>query len=246
MKYDGLDATALSARLGAPNCVALERVTSTLDIIHQLAEDGAPHGTLVLADEQVKGRGRQSHYWHSPRGSGVWLGSLLRPAAPVEGGVLAIRAGICLVRALADLDVVAKLKWPNDIMVHDRKLAGILCEARWSGQQVLWVALGIGINVHGPLPREIADRAIALDEVLPGIGRLKVLDALMPWLRGLADRPTLGEHECFEFGRCDWLAGRPVLEPVAGTAQGIDRDGALLVETLEGIERVVGGTIVTA
>ncbi|MCH7775143.1 MAG: biotin--[acetyl-CoA-carboxylase] ligase, partial [Gemmatimonadetes bacterium] len=84
MKYDGLDATALSARLGAPNCVALERVTSTLDIIHQLAEDGAPHGTLVLADEQVKGRGRRSRYWHSPRGSGVWLGSLLRPAAPVE------------------------------------------------------------------------------------------------------------------------------------------------------------------
>ncbi|MEE9534805.1 MAG: bifunctional biotin--[acetyl-CoA-carboxylase] synthetase/biotin operon repressor, partial [Acidimicrobiia bacterium] len=113
MKYDGLDANALSARLGVSDCVALEQVTSTLDIIHQLAEEGAPRGTLVLADEQVKGRGRQSRHWHSPRGAGVWLGSLQRPVAPVEGGVLAIRAGICLVRALADLDVVAKLKWPN-------------------------------------------------------------------------------------------------------------------------------------
>ena len=246
MNYEGLDPAALSARLGTPSCLALEKVTSTLDIIHELAGEGAPCGTLVLADEQVKGRGRQSRRWHSPKGSGVWLGSLRRPAVPVESGVLAIRAGLCLVRALADLDIVAKLKWPNDIMVHDRKVAGILCEARWQGQQVSWVAVGIGINVGGPVPSQVADRAIALDTVLPGIGRLAVLDALMPWLRGLADAPRLDERECFEVGRCDWLAGRRVLGPVAGTACGIDCEGALLVKTQGGIERVVGGTVVAA
>jgi BirA family biotin operon repressor/biotin-[acetyl-CoA-carboxylase] ligase len=246
MKYDGLDPAALSERLGAPSCLALEKVTSTLDIIHELAGEGAPCGTLVLADEQVQGRGRQSRRWHSPKGSGVWLGSLKRPSVPLEGGLLAIRAGLCLIRALGDLDVSAQLKWPNDIMVHDRKLAGILCEARWRGQEVSWIAVGIGINVHGPLPAEIADHAIALDEVLPGVGRLPVLDALMPWLRALPDQPSLDDHECLELGRCDWLAGRRVAKPLYGTARGIDRDGALLIETGEGVERVLGGTIVTA
>jgi BirA family biotin operon repressor/biotin-[acetyl-CoA-carboxylase] ligase len=246
MRYDGLDPAALSARLGAPSCLALEKVTSTLDIIHELAGEGAPCGTLVLADEQVQGRGRQSRRWHSPKGSGVWLGNLKRPSVPMEGGLLAIRAGLCLVRALADLDVSAQLKWPNDVMVHDRKMAGILCEARWRGREVSWIAVGIGVNVHGPLPAEIADHAIALDEVLPGAERLAVLDALMPWLRALPDGATLDDDECLELGRCDWLAGRLIAKPWAGTARGIDRDGALLVETGDGVERIVGGTIVTA
>jgi BirA family biotin operon repressor/biotin-[acetyl-CoA-carboxylase] ligase len=246
MRYEGLDPEALAARLGAPSCLALEKVTSTLDIIHELAGEGAPCGTLVLADEQVQGRGRQSRRWHSPKGSGVWLGNLKRPSVPMEGGLLAIRAGLCLVRALADLDVPAQIKWPNDVMVHDRKMAGILCEARWRGREVSWIAVGIGINVHGPLPAEIADHAIALDEVLADAERLAVLDALMPWLRALPDDPTLDDGERLELERCDWLAGRPIAQPLAGTARGIDRDGALLVETVDGVERIFGGTVVIA
>ncbi len=131
-------------------------------------------------------------------------------------------------------------------MVHNRKLAGVLCEARWRGQEVSWIAIGIGINVHGPLPQEIASRAIALDEVLPGVTRLAVLDALMPWLRDLSDEPTLTEQECVEYARSDWLQGRHITEPVGGAVQGLDRDGALLVQTAEGLERVMGGGVVTA
>jgi BirA family biotin operon repressor/biotin-[acetyl-CoA-carboxylase] ligase len=246
MRYDGLDPEQLSSRLGTPSCLALEKVSSTLDIIHELADEGAPCGTLVLADEQMAGRGRQRRRWHSPKGSGIWLGSLKRPATMVESGVLAIRAGLCLLRALADLDVTAKIKWPNDVMIHDKKVAGILCEARWRGREVSWIAVGIGINVFGPLPDDLAGQAITLDAVLPGVDRLAVLDALMPWLRDLADGPALNEHECLEFGRSDWLAGRRLLEPVAGRAAGISGDGALLVQTGCGVERVVGGHIVTA
>ncbi len=246
MKYEGLDPAALAARLGAPSCLALERVTSTLDIMHELAVEGAPSGALVLADEQIRGRGRQSRRWYSPKGCGVWLSTLKRPSTPVEGGVLALRTGMAVVRALADLDVVAKIKWPNDVIVHDRKLAGVLCEARWRGPEIAWVALGIGINVHGPLPEEIADRAISLDEVLPGVERLTVLDALVPWLRDISDRPTLDESECLEFGQCDWLVGRAVRGPAEGTASGIDRTGALLIETTHGVEHVVGGNVVPA
>jgi biotin-(acetyl-CoA carboxylase) ligase len=131
-------------------------------------------------------------------------------------------------------------------MLHNRKLAGVLCEARWRGHEVSWIAIGIGINVHGPLAQEIASRAIALDEVLPGITRLTVLDALMPWLRDMSDAPMLTEQECVEYARSDWLQGRHITEPVGGVVQGLDRDGALLVQTAEGIERVMGGGVVTA
>ena len=248
MNYDGLDPAALSDRLAAPYCLALERVTSTLDIIHEMASEGAPGGTLVLADEQVQGRGRQRRRWHSPKGGGVWLGSLQRPAQPLEGGLLAVRVGLASIRALQALGVAAKLKWPNDVMVNDRKLGGILCEARWRDQRVSWVAVGIGINVHGPLPAEIAGHAIALDEVLPGGGasRLAVLEALVPWLLHLSDEPSLSAQERREYEQCSWLADRRLLEPVAGYVAGIDEDGALLIKTTTGVERVVGGSIVAA
>lgn len=246
MRYEGLDLAALTSRLQVPRCLALEKVTSTLDIVHELAGEGAPDGTVVLADEQVQGRGRHSRRWHSPKGSGIWMGNLRRPSGRVEGGLVAIRAGLAVVRAVDALGVVAQLKWPNDVMVHDRKLAGLLCEARWRGQEVSWIAIGIGINVHGPLPPEIAPRAIALDEVLPGITRLAVLDALMPWLRKLSDAATLTEQECVEYARSDWLQGRQITAPVGGAVQGLDRDGALLVQTGEGLERIVGGGVVTA
>src|SRR5207249_77753 len=74
MTYDGLAPTDLAARLRVPGCLSLVSVTSTMDIIHELAGEGAPAGTVVLADEQVAGRGRQGRHWHSPRGLGIWLG----------------------------------------------------------------------------------------------------------------------------------------------------------------------------
>ena len=246
MIYEGLDPAALSAHLGVPSCLVSEKVTSTLDIIHQLAEEGAPANTLVLADEQVGGRGRHGRTWLSPKGSGIWLGNLQRVPQPIESGVLALRVGLCVTRALSSLDVGAAIKWPNDIMLHDRKLAGILCEAR-SGDAGRWVAVGIGINVYGPLPAEIADRAISLDAVLPTVTRLAVLGTLIPLLAAISHSPKLTRQECADFLERDWLVGRRVLEPVVGRVQGIDRDGALVVETAgRHVERVIGGQVVAA
>jgi BirA family biotin operon repressor/biotin-[acetyl-CoA-carboxylase] ligase len=246
MKYDGLDPAALSERLAVPSCLALEKVTSTLDLIHQLAEEGAPAGTLVLADEQKSGRGRQGRRWHSPKGSGIWMGNLKRPPHPVDGGLLALRVGICVANALDSLGIPSKIKWPNDVMIHDRKVAGILCEAR-SGSQGAWIAVGIGINVYGPVPSDIADVAISLDDVHSTVTRLAVLDALVPHLRVLGDAPTLTRQERIEFRERDWLNGRSIIAPVEGKAQGIDQDGALLIQRADGVvERVVGGRVVPA
>jgi BirA family biotin operon repressor/biotin-[acetyl-CoA-carboxylase] ligase len=138
------------------------------------------------------------------------------------------------------------LKWPNDVVVDDRKLAGILCEAKWERDLLEWMAIGIGINVHGPLPAEIARQAIALEEVVPSVTRIVVLEQLAPLLHDLSDEPTLATPERVTYAQYDWLVNRKVSEPVAGTACGIDGDGALLVKTENGMERVLGGSVVAA
>ncbi len=85
-----------------------------------------------------------------------------------------------------------------------------------------------------------------MEEARPGIDRLTVLEAIMPWLQDLSDLPSLTLQECEEYRRYDWLDGRRVLEPVAGEPAGIDQDGALLIHTASGVERIVGGGVVTA
>jgi BirA family biotin operon repressor/biotin-[acetyl-CoA-carboxylase] ligase len=136
-----------------------------------------------------------------------------------------------------------QIKWPNDVVLEDRKLAGVLCEARWTGERLAWVAVGVGINVRGPLASDIAAKAIALNEVAPGLRRIDVLRALVPRLHTLSDAPVMGDQERELFQQLDWLAGRRVSEPVNGTARGVDSDGALLIETGRGLERVTGGGV---
>lgn len=238
MNYDGLTPADLAARLGSPDCLVLARVTSTMDIVHSLAAEGAPAGTVVLAEEQVAGRGRQGRHWHSPAGKGIWLGYLLRPRAQAAGGVLALRVGLAVASALRDLGAAPSLKWPNDILLGSRKAAGILCEARG------WVAVGVGMNVHGPLPPEVREHAVALDQVVPRASRVAVLERLVPRLHQVGEAPVLSADERAAYQAQDWLAGRQLLEPVRGRAVGVDLDGALLVETPLGRERVVAGSVV--
>lgn len=244
--YDGVPREELARRLAAPRCLTLQQVGSTLDEVHQLAGAGAPAGTVVLAEEQLAGRGRMGRRWLSPPGTGIWLGYLARPGCAVERGLMALRVGLAVVQSLGDLEVAARLKWPNDVVVSDRKLGGILCEARWTGRLVAWVAVGVGLNVHGPLPDELEGTAIALDEVRPDVNRVAVLERLVPRLHVLPDVARLTEDEQATFVRHDWLRGRRLTEPVVGTAVGIDREGALLVETEQGVERIVGGGIAAA
>ncbi len=246
MSYDGLNPEELARCLKATSCLSLQKVTSTLDIIHELAAEGAPAGTVVVADEQVAGRGRFGRKWSSPPNVGIWLGYLMRPAVAPVSGALAIRVGLALLEVLEELGIRARLKWPNDVVLNDRKLAGVICEARWIGEVAKWVATGIGINVHGPLPSEIASDAVALDEIQADITRIAVLELLVPRLHRLPDLPGLLRDERERFGRHDWLRGRRLRGPLKGSACGIDHEGALLVKTARGVERIVGGSVVAA
>lgn len=232
MRYENLDAPALARRLGIGEVVLLETTPSTLDVAHELGARGAPSGTLVLAEEQTAGRGRYGRRWISPRGAGIWLAMLLRPRAAPVGGAIAIRAGLETVAALAGIApaLAPRLKWPNDIIVGGRKMGGILCEARWSGEVLGWVAVGIGINVKGPPPPGLNGAAGALDEVATGLGRLTVLEALVPRLRSLElAEAALTEEERARFAAVAWHPA------AAGEAiEGIAPDGSLLVRRGDG------------
>ncbi len=242
MSFEGHTAAQLGNRIGAARCVVMIRVTSTLDVIHELAADNWPDGTVVLAEEQVQGRGTRGRSWISPPGSGIWLGYLFRTDRPPTG-VLAIRVGLELVAVLSSLGIEARVKWPNDIMIEDRKAAGILCEARTVGDSG-WIAIGVGVNVYGPLSPEVAKIAACLDQVAPHLTRIDVLERLIPRMRNLPDLPELTDDEMTEFSRHDWLRTREVSEPLAGTVVGIDREGALEVEGTVGKDRAFGGTVV--
>jgi BirA family transcriptional regulator, biotin operon repressor / biotin---[acetyl-CoA-carboxylase] ligase len=241
---DGIPAATLARRWGVPHCDVFRSLPSSLDAIHDLGAQGAPAGTVVLAEEQTAGRGRDGRTWRSPLG-GVWLAILVRPPLP-EAGLLALRTGLVLADVIDELlgGPRAQLKWPNDVLVESRKAAGILCEARWQGDTAQWLAVGIGINVANEIPPELVERAVALREVRPDVRRIEVLDRLVPALvRLTAHGSRLTEFECAAFARRDWLRGRQIRTPLAGRAAGIRPDGALLVDTGAGTTMVQGGHV---
>lgn len=251
LEIDGIPATVLARRWSVPQCGVFRTLPSSLDAIHDLGTQGAPAGTVVIADEQTAGRGRDGRTWRSPPG-GVWLGMLLRPPLPAAG-VLSLRIGLVLsdvveavlgVRPTSPARPRAGLKWPNDVLVDDRKVAGILCEGRWQGDTLQWLGVGIGINVANEIPPELADRAVALRELRPSVRRIDVLDQLVPaLLRLTAYGAQLTEFECAAFARRDWLRGRHLRTPLAGRAAGIRPDGALLVDTGAGTTMVRDGHV---
>ena len=220
-----------------PRLHYFERVDSTMDLLHQLAAGGAEAGTAVLAGEQLGGRGSRGRSWQSPPG-GLWLSVLFRPAAPGGVEVMSLRVGLAVAEALDDLvPRPVQLKWPNDLMLGERKVGGILCEARWQGHTLGWVAVGVGMNVCNAVPQELKEVATTLASERPALTVEDMVQPIVSALRGLnlgADRLTPGELK--RFGRRDWLSGRDLRAPAAGRAAGLREDGALLVRPAEGGE----------
>jgi BirA family biotin operon repressor/biotin-[acetyl-CoA-carboxylase] ligase len=239
-----MPAAVLARRWGIPQCGVFRQLPSSLDAIHDLGAQGAPAGSIVVAEEQTAGRGRDGRTWRSPRG-GVWLGLLFRPPLPALGA-LSLRAGLVVADVVDDLVGAgsAQLKWPNDVLVGGRKVAGILCEGRWQGDTPQWLGLGVGINVANDVPAELADRAGTLRERRPEIRRIDVLDLLVPALIVLTERDAaLTESERAAFARRDWLLGRHLRAPLSGRAAGVGPDGALLVDTGAGTTMVRDGHV---
>jgi BirA family transcriptional regulator, biotin operon repressor / biotin---[acetyl-CoA-carboxylase] ligase len=239
--YDGRDASTLASLLDLPRVLIFDEVASTLDVAHACGEHGELAGSLVLADAQTAGRGRMGRNWRSDRGAGIWLTLLERPASAESLGVLALRLALAVAPALdAFAGEETRLKWPNDVYVAERKLAGVLVEARWRGPRLDWIAIGVGINVRPP---EGFDGA----GLTPGAQRVEVLAAIVPALRAAA-RATgpLTDDELARFARRDLAVGRECTEPARGLVAGIRGDGALLVDTPAGRVACHAGSLVLA
>jgi BirA family biotin operon repressor/biotin-[acetyl-CoA-carboxylase] ligase len=238
--YAGADAAMIAARCGVPRAELFDEATSTLDIAHPLARDGAPEGTLILAERQTAGRGRGGRAWASGAGAGIWMTLISRPRDEAALEVLSLRIGLAAARALeAFTDGEVRVKWPNDLMLDDGKLGGILIESRWREERVDWVAIGVGINCRVPegVPHARALRAEA--------DRLDVLAELVPAIRVAAALPgALSAPELHEFERRDWARGKRCSAPVAGIVLGIDAHGALLVRTGAGDIAARSGSLV--
>ena len=226
-----------------------------------LARDGAPEGTVVVADHQTAGRGRRGRTWTAPAGASLLVSVLLRPPAPLVGGV-GMAVGLAMAEAVEELTGVdARLKWPNDLLVADRKLAGILAEADWPAGSTASggyrpprptdraaVVAGVGINVNWPaeLPDDLAATAAALNHLVDGpvdraallIGFLRRLDARYGALVAAGAPAAL---------LADWrdrsaTLGRRVrvdlgTEDVDGLAVDVTGEGHLVVETADGQRR---------
>jgi BirA family biotin operon repressor/biotin-[acetyl-CoA-carboxylase] ligase len=236
-----LKADVIARDLGLPRVEVFDSIGSTLDVAHERAAAGAPAGTLILADAQTAGRGRQGRVWTSEPGAGIWLTLIERPSDRSSLDVLSLRIGIGIAQSLEPLiGEPLRLKWPNDVYRGTGKLAGILVEARWRGSDPDWVAIGVGLNVRVP-----ADQRHAAGLESTGLSRNDALYAILPALRAAAQATgPLSEAELEAFGERDLARGRRITAPVDGIAQGINPAGALLVMTDKGVEAVQAGSLV--
>jgi len=226
--------------LDLPRVEILETTRSTLDVAHRLASQGAPSGTLVIADEQTAGRGRDGKNWQSSAGAGLWLTLIERPKDVSGLDVLSLRVGLVSAEALDRFaSEPIRLKWPNDLYVDRGKLAGILVEARWRESAVEWVAIGLGVNVRPP---ENVTGAAGLE---PGTDRLDVLGELIPGIRAAAQaRGPLRREEIEEFNARDLARGRKCIQPASGRVAGISAAGELLVALADSITPFRSGSLV--
>jgi BirA family transcriptional regulator, biotin operon repressor / biotin---[acetyl-CoA-carboxylase] ligase len=252
-----IDAACLRSPL-ALDLHYLDSTTSTMDLAGEAVNAGAPEGYAVIAGEQTAGRGRRGRVWQSPPGAGLYCSMVFRPGLSAEGqraqSLLTLAAGVAARRAIgAATGLWPDLKWPNDLLVGRRKLAGILAEGHNLGSHQAAVVVGVGVNIlQAVLDSSVADRSTSLEaELGRAVPRGAVLEHLLVALAAAYDQLRRGESDAIlrEWrmaapsavgARVEWDSGPQVRH---GTTAGIDADGALLIRTATATERFVGGEL---
>lgn len=259
---DALHADDILSRLDSPRIVAREvqvfhETASTNELVDRLARDGVGEGTVVFAESQTAGRGRLGRRWFSPPGRGLWFSVLLRPSLrPQSATQLTVLSAVAVARGIErETGLHPGIKWPNDIVFGTRKCGGILLELSAELDRIRHVVLGIGIDVNvasEEFPVELQDSATSLqqqsgrrwDRTALAVAILRELDAAYDRLRRGDFHEVSDEwvRRCTTLGRGVriQMAGRIV----AGTAEALDEEGALLVRTTHGrLERIIGGDV---
>jgi len=260
---DLLHGDDLIARLGAVRVIGREiqvfgETSSTSDIVEKMARDGAGEGVVVFAESQTKGRGRLGRLWISPARKGLWFSILLRPdLRPQDTTRIMVASGTALRRAIVSVTGLdAGIKWPNDILVNGRKVAGILTELHAELDRVQYVVLGIGVDVNlsaADFPQALRGQATSLKiELGRSLSRPELAVAILRELDREYGRVLEGsfpevadewvEH-CVTIGQNVRLAsgGRQL----SGRAEALGDDGALLLRSEHGrVERILAGDVV--
>jgi BirA family biotin operon repressor/biotin-[acetyl-CoA-carboxylase] ligase len=224
----------------------LDAVGSTQDAAHGLAAAGGPHGSAIAARVQTAGRGTRDRQWISSEG-GLWLSVVCRPRQISGIEAVGLRVGLALaalVERWIEAGARVAIKWPNDLYVNDGKAGGILVEARWQGDALGWLVVGVGINIRNPLPFHGATR-------LADFGVRRSLDELAPPVVAAVSEAartgtSLTPQEIRAFEARDWLRGRRLTLPHEGIAHGISDGGKLRIRTSGTVVIEAVGTVALA
>ncbi|USK58608.1 biotin--[acetyl-CoA-carboxylase] ligase [Peribacillus asahii] len=224
-----------------------ESVETTQKIAHKLSNEGAPEGTLVVAEEQRGGKGRLMRPWYSPKYTGVWMSLILRPSIPFhQAPQLTLLAAVAVVQAIENTtELKPQIKWPNDILINRKKVTGILTELQAESDRIHSVIIGIGMNINQKqtdFPEELQDIATSL-AIAGGqnISRAKVIQEVLIRLEALYELylaegflPIKGLWESYAVSLGQEIKATTVNETIVGKALGITDAGVLLLEDKNG------------
>ncbi|MDM5331248.1 biotin--[acetyl-CoA-carboxylase] ligase [Neobacillus sp. CF12] len=224
-----------------------ESVESTQKIAYLLAYEDAPEGTVIIAEEQLSGRGRMDRKWHSPKYTGIWMSIILRPNIPLpKAPQLTLLAAVAIVQAIEDLTgLLPEIKWPNDILIKGKKVTGILTELEAEADRINSIIIGIGMNVNqtkDDFPSELQQIATSLSlEKGEKVARADLIKGIFMNLEklyllyleeGFLPIKLLWESYAISIGKN--ITARTLTHSIIGKAQGITDDGVLIIEDEQG------------
>ena len=236
--------SGLNTKIIGKKLIVMDTVSSTMDEAFRLGMENCPEGTVVCAELQTKGRGRLGRAWSSPKARGLYFSVVLRPTLPLNQlAQLTLMSAVALAEAIESIsDLKPLIKWPNDILLDDLKLAGILTELRAESDQVKFVVVGIGLNVNAAINQMIDGAASLKAAEGRNFDRAKVFQAILRSLEKWYLK--LLRHEFDEVmevwkSRSATLKKRVRISDPAGIIEGeavdLDEDGALLIRKDNGI-----------
>lgn len=231
-----------------------DSVSSTMDIAMEMGINNAPEGTIILAETQTKGRGRLGRVWFSPKHKGIYLSLILRPKLlPNLTPVLTLLAGVSICEAVKEITALdARIKWPNDILIHNKKLGGILTELNAEMDATRFVIVGIGLNVNNSAKALVYGATSLRNEKKENISRVEVLQEILRRIeenylsfQEKGAQPIIEKWRNYNITLHRRVRISCQNKHLEGTAVNIDTDGALLVRKDSGlIERITAGDVV--
>lgn len=230
----------LETKVLGQHIIHFESIDSTQKVAQQAAYDSCPEGTVILAEEQTKGRGRMARPWHSKKSDGIWMSIVLKPKLPPQKAPqFTLIAAVAVVQAIEETAGLSpEIKWPNDILLNGKKITGILTELQAESDTINALIIGIGVNVNQEdFPEELAGIATSLAiEKGEHISRVKLVQSILRYLekyygiymeQGFGPLKLLWESYALSIGKR--IIARTLSGEVAGTALGITSDGILRV-----------------